>query len=485
MENKLKIIIKDVSYKIIVLFTIQLLIISIASGPGYSSLLTKSLYAISTCDKTAIEKGSLFTDNSNCATKTTCSTSSTVPIVGGSQGIYQSGLQGPYIVEQFVTHVLKAIAIKTNKPESSVVTQEHIIALIAFAGAEGGGVDGNQGTYNLFNTKRNDPDLGGVPYVTDNGRDDETMNYPSFDSGIEATARTMVSNKYQSRLIIALTDPNVTADGFMEILTYYDRYEGNKAWAAASDPKSGGNPIKYLETQLSLVKSVRENYAARAGKVLDGWTGGGEVPKPTGSGGVAGAGGGYSGGCATTDDNQARDTNNIPCVAGTEDQGEATGYSEGKPYKIRLCSIPGLMSVDGTVVAKVNSTASQNFLDLFNAAKQAGHILTFNGAYSSFRSNEQQEQLCNENRESCDKGFTAKPGFSNHQMGFAIDFNFDGFSTGSNNLDGRCKKAKSDNKKCELPESPTWVWMRDNAEKYGIKQLWFEYWHWGTKEEEK
>lgn len=421
-----------------------------------------------------------------------------VPTLGSSQGIYKSGLNPPYIVEQFIEHTLKAIAQKTNKPVEDVATQEHIVALIAFAGAEGGGVKGNQGQFNLFNTKLNDPDLGGSTYSTDNGRDDETMNYPTFDQGIEATARTMVSNKYQSRLIAVLTQKNTTAEQFMETLTYYDRYPGNLAWAAASDPKAGGNPVKYLQTQLSLVKSVRDNYAARAGTPLNGSSG--TLPTPKGSGGTAttAAGSGVST-CPNNTDSSGSgtsgDTRDVKCAIGSEeiDGGdEAVGYKDGNPHNIRVCAIPTIRSVDGRLKAKVNSTASQNFVDLANAAQAAGKNLVFNGEYSTFRSMDQQEYLCYKDgngvehkgvkNDSCEKGFTATPGESNHQMGFAIDFNFDGYSTGSDKMNGRCKTAKSNNELCRLDESSTWKWMSDNASTYGIKQLWYEYWHWGTEE---
>ena len=439
----------------------------------------------SSVSDTSVSENAAVTDKC-CGWKTPSGTIS----IAGSQGIYKSGLSGPYIVEQFVTHVLKAIAIKTGKLDSDVATREHVVALIAFAGQEGGGIGNNQGTFNPFNTKLNDPDLGGVPYVTNNGKDDETMNYPTFDQGVEATARSMVSNSYQSRLILALTDKSVTAEKFMETLTYYSRYPGNLAWAASSDPKAGGDPVKYLNTQLSLVKSVRENYAARAGAVLNGWSGGGTPPSPTGSGGTSNTGANCSASSASsegtgTDTDTPASTYDTPCAIGTEDLDKATAYSNGKPFDIRLCAIPTIKSVDGTLKAKVNSVVSQKFLDLAAAAKKAGHTLVFNGEFSTFRTMAQQQKLCNDDKSSCDAGFTARPGYSNHQGGFAIDFNFDGYSTGSDRLNGRCKTAKAASKRCELNESATWKWMKDNASKYGINQLEYEYWHWGTNEGNK
>jgi len=163
---------------------------------------------------------------------------------------------------------------------------------------EGGGVDGHMGNYNLFNTKLHTPDLHAIPRGTENqsriasgmppvpgGDTPATYDYPSFDIGIEATARSMVASTYQSRLITALTDKSVTADKFFEILTYYNRYAGNAAWAAASDPKSGGDPVKYLNGMLSVLSSVRADYQKYAGKALNDSS---NAPPATGTGDASG-----------------------------------------------------------------------------------------------------------------------------------------------------------------------------------------------------
>lgn len=227
--------------------------------------------------------------------------STSTAVTPGSTGstknntFYKSGLSAPYNVEQFVTHVLKAIAQKTGKPESEVVTQEHIVALVTFATMEGGGVDGHAGNFNLFNTKLHTPDLGAIPRGTEDqsrtgsglpptgNTSPATYDYPNFDTGVEATARSMVQSKYQSRLVTALTTKSSTAEGFFETLTYYNRYPGNLAWAAASDPKSGGDPVKYLNGMLSVLKNVRNNYVKLASKALNGSTG---AASATGTGGT-------------------------------------------------------------------------------------------------------------------------------------------------------------------------------------------------------
>lgn len=212
---------------------------------------------------------------------TTVASGSAIGSTGATGSIYKSGLSAPYTVEQFVSHTLKAIAQKTNKPESTVVTKEHIDALIAFAQLEGGGTGGNDGAFNIFNTKLHTPDLNAVPKGTEdasrvgsgmaaNGSDGPaTYDYPDFDTGVEATARSMVQGKYQSRLITTLTTKGTTAADFFNTLTYYNKYPGNLAWAAKSDPKRGGNPTAYLNEALSVLASVRKDYAKYANVQLN------------------------------------------------------------------------------------------------------------------------------------------------------------------------------------------------------------------------
>lgn len=108
------------------------------------------------------------------------------------------------------------------------------------------------------------------------------------------------------------------------------------------------------------------------------------------------------------------DTFDIPCATGTRDLGDSLGlgYDDGEPYRIRICEIGGI---------RINSTISEQFLVMYNAALEAGVTLT---ATESFRTMERQEyfyncfvtQTCN------DGNRAAAPGYSNHQMGLAIDF---------------------------------------------------------------
>jgi hypothetical protein len=174
--------------------------------------------------------------------------------------VYQSGLTGPYILEQFMIHLLKRLSQKYNKPESDFVTKEHVVALVAFAIGEGGDIN-NGSIYNPLNLSLKAPDLPTKPWAN-NGAGGEQA-YSSFDVGVEANARSM-SKGYQDRLGYILSKPNSTAAQVMYTLTYYKKYEGNLAWATASM----ANPAQYYKERLSLVKLVRNDYANTAGVII-------------------------------------------------------------------------------------------------------------------------------------------------------------------------------------------------------------------------
>ena len=163
-------------------------------------------------------------------------------------------------------------------------------------------------------------------------------------------------------------------------------------------------------------------------------------------------------------------TSNIPCTPGTQDLGPTTGYKSGEPYQIRLCGITELTSQgteDTAGYIRVNSTASKQWLDLAQQAKSDGIDLV---ASSSFRSNDYQKRLyscyitktCNGGR------LAAKPGYSNHQFGFAVDINI---APGSDPSLTTCQSNPS--------AYPKYGWLADNAAKYGISaNVASECWHW-------
>lgn len=172
---------------------------------------------------------------------------------------------------------------------------------------------------------------------------------------------------------------------------------------------------------------------------------------------------------------------NVQCAAGTTDLGVSSGYSGGEPFEIRLCSLDNLpssgssdnpgrsYSVPGANGhAIVNSRMSGAWYALIEAAKADG--IDFGTVNSSFRSMAHQQSLCSRNA-LCRQGNSsqvATPGYSSHQAGVAIDFSNMG-STGS---------SSSCSQRATHESNPGWVWLRDNASDFGIKQYSGEAWHW-------
>lgn len=123
---------------------------------------------------------------------------------------------------------------------------------------------------------------------------------------------------------------------------------------------------------------------------------------------------------------------------------DAVGYVNGISAKIKLTSIGG--------GHELRDDAAQAWFALLTAAKGAGHNLTVN---SAFRDNSQQAYLYNLYKTG--KGnLAAPPGWSNHQMGTAIDIGgIGGFGT------------------------PAFNWLVTNASYFGfINDVKTEFWHW-------
>lgn len=182
----------------------------------------------------------------------------TVTVVNAGEGVWDSGLKAPYVLEQFAIETLKDVAQKTGVSASAVVTQEHVIALLAFMFGEGGDIN-NGDLFNPLNTGIYDPAL-----ISGVASSVGVQSFKSFDAGVEATARTIVGS-YQTRLAAALIQPQSTAEQFMYALTYYKQYQGNLAWASASEPP---NQDSYYQQRLQIVQQVRSAYADIAGLII-------------------------------------------------------------------------------------------------------------------------------------------------------------------------------------------------------------------------
>lgn len=180
--------------------------------------------------------------------------------------IWQSGLQPPYIVEQFALETLKALAQKKGAPVSDTVTPEHVAALVTFIWGEGGDINNPQ-LFNPMNTGLQHPEL-----IDGQSRADGVQSFKSFDAGVEATARTFVGSN-QTRLGDALTNPASTAEDFFNALTYWNQYPGNKPYAAASVTggrydENGTPSPQYYDHYIQLLQQVRGDYERMASTVL-------------------------------------------------------------------------------------------------------------------------------------------------------------------------------------------------------------------------
>ena len=157
----------------------------------------------------------------------------------------------------------------------------------------------------------------------------------------------------------------------------------------------------------------------------------------------------------------------VNCASGTKDLGIQDGYHEGKKVKIRTCAIPNLSSTGGESdstssyfirnsdgKAIVNSRVSGAVYNMVTSAKGDGVNLS---AGSSFRSMAHQQYLWNKNP---DPARVAPPGYSNHQMGVAIDFSDLPSSPGP------------------VPGNSVWEWLSKNAGDFGYKNYPAEAWHW-------
>lgn len=175
-----------------------------------------------------------------------------------------------------------------------------------------------------------------------------------------------------------------------------------------------------------------------------------------------------------------KDSDNIACAEGTKDLGIQDGYTQGNKVKIRICEIPsnilpseGEESKNGYGVsgasggAIVNSRVSGAVLAMAKAMRDAD--LPIVKACSSFRTNAHQQSLY----ASIGSPMAAKPGYSNHQLGVALDLYIDNNSCGSSSY-GRERPNNSPHK--------VWSWLKSNGEKYSYKQLSFEFWHWSPLE---
>lgn len=183
------------------------------------------------------------------------------PSAGETFVAWNSGIEGPYIMEQYIIEVLKYIADFKGAPREDVVTEEHAAALLAFAWGEGGDIN-NRSVFNLFNTSalRDDPEA--MPYA--NGGGDGRQAYASFDVGIKATGGTMLLPRY-TRIIEALLDKNSDASKVLYNYTHYTQFPGNGWWAEQN--KIDGEEA-YYQKMMGFLRGMKSNYRNRASTII-------------------------------------------------------------------------------------------------------------------------------------------------------------------------------------------------------------------------
>jgi D-alanyl-D-alanine carboxypeptidase len=118
----------------------------------------------------------------------------------------------------------------------------------------------------------------------------------------------------------------------------------------------------------------------------------------------------------------------------------AVGYRRGRPVKLRLVTLGW---------AEVELRTARAFLAMHEEAARSGVELTIN---SGFRSHEQQAWLYRAWREGWGN-FAARPGYSNHQSGRALDL--------------------------DVRDPATFSWLERHARRFGFRRtIAREPWHW-------
>jgi D-alanyl-D-alanine carboxypeptidase len=117
-----------------------------------------------------------------------------------------------------------------------------------------------------------------------------------------------------------------------------------------------------------------------------------------------------------------------------------TGYSHGRKTRIQLVTVSGV---------ELEAATARAFKVMAKAARKAGIEIAIR---SGFRSHEKQKQLYREYKRGWGH-LAAKPGYSNHQSGKALDI--------------------------YIRDYKVYEWLKKNASKFGFKRtVKREAWHW-------
>lgn len=154
----------------------------------------------------------------------------------------------------------------------------------------------------------------------------------------------------------------------------------------------------------------------------------------------------------------------VKCAAGT-DAGVGQAYNNGKEYDIRLCKVRGVT---------VNAFVATNIDQMIQAAEGA-HIKMTGGGFRTL-----QDQI-DVRRSNCGSSHydiydkpsrdcnppAARPKYSNHEMGLAVDWS-------------TCLGVKCSPSLIGSHSNSGYKWMKANASKFGFKNFPPEAWHWSV-----
>jgi hypothetical protein len=181
---------------------------------------------------------------------------------------YKSNAQQPYYEEQFVIDLLKDIAQVKGVPESSTVTQEHVIAMIAWQLQEGGNTHNTGNDFNLWNMGY----LSSFPQLFTHGTSDGSQTgFVSYDAGIEGNTIEMTGS-LQGRIGTVLSNPGSSAADVLKAISYPDLTPGNLAWAWGNKKTEAAaaeyDHTNYYPSLLNDLASTRSNYSTYATVVI-------------------------------------------------------------------------------------------------------------------------------------------------------------------------------------------------------------------------
>jgi hypothetical protein len=236
------------------------IVLSIVVFIGYG---TASAYSSS--DMQSIIDLTPFYDPGAQCDENSSSTTVSASIPGATSGTWTASVQAPYYMEEYAINVLEDVAQKLGVDPSSAVTQQHVMALIAWFYSEGGDIEDGPPSknpdpqlFNLLNTSIQDPSI----ETTDGPGGLESFN--SFDDGVEGTARTMVGS-LQSRIGSIVTQSTSTAQQVISAIANFQDYPGNAAWADGTDGSTtqdiiNFNQTDYLPSLTTVLQQVEANY---------------------------------------------------------------------------------------------------------------------------------------------------------------------------------------------------------------------------------